>query len=158
MENAALRMDRVQNGVVTNIWNSVQTFIANTWYRLKISATGSNFDIYLAEIKLATVVDTNFSSGKIGFFTANNTLISLDNISATADGSTTVWNADTATAGIMPPDLARFGLYDLPAGTAYLTIGNHIVGVDTLKKITVRVTWIEEGSTKTVQLETIKNL
>jgi hypothetical protein len=158
LENSALRMEKVQNGMVTSLWSSVQTFASSTWYQVKVTATGANFDIYLAGTKLTTVTDTNFSSGKIGFFTANNTKISVDDVAVTAGGMTTNWNFDTSPAGTTPKDLVRFGLYDLPSGTAYLTIANQIVGVDTLKKITVRITWIEEGGTKTVQLETLKNL
>lgn len=158
MEPSLLRMEKVQNGIATNLWSSVQTFTSSTWYQVKVAATGSNFDIYLAGAKLTTVTDTNFSSGKIGFFTANNTRISIDNVSATGSGETTTWNFDTSPTGTMPDSLARFGLYDLPSGTAYLTIANQIVGVDTLKKITVRITWVEEGGTKTIQLETLKKL
>jgi len=160
LENTALRMEKVQNGIVTSLWNSVRTFTAGAWYQIKISSAGANFDIYLAGSKLTAtpVTDTAFSSGKIGFFTANNTRVSIDDIAVTTGGGTTSWNFDTATVGAIPKDLARFGLYDLPSGAGYLTIANQIVGVDTLKKITVRITWTEAGSAKTVQLETIKNL
>jgi len=158
LESSALRVERVQNGLVTSLWNSAQTFASSTWYQVKITAVGANFDIYLAGAKLTTVTDTNFSAGKIGFFTANDTKISIDDVAVTVGAGTTNWSFDTSFVGTMPKDLARFGLYDLPSGMAYLTITNQIVGVDTLKKITVRITWVEEGGTKTVQLETLKNL
>lgn len=160
LENTALRMEKVQNGIVTSLWNSVRTFTTNTWYQVKVVAAGTNFDIYLAGSKLTAtpVADAAFSSGKIGFCTANDTRVSIDNIAVTTGGVTTSWNFDAATVGEIPKDLARFGLYDLPSGAGYLTIANQIVGVDTLKKITIRITWTEAGGTKTVQLETIKNL
>jgi hypothetical protein len=157
LESSAIKMEKIQNDVVSTIWTLAQTFSTNTWYKVKVVVTASNFDIYLADSKLATITDSTFTSGKIGFFTANYTKISLDSVNLTAGGTTTTWNFDTATIGEMPPDLARFGLYDLPESAGYLTIANQIADVSTLKHLTVRITWVQEGSTRMVQLETIKN-
>lgn len=158
LTNNALKFKKIQNGVTTDLWSSVQTFNTNTWYKVKVSASGANFDIYLANVKLGTAVDTSFTSGKIGFFAANNTKISLDSANATVGGVTTMWNFDANAVGGMPAALARFGLYDLSGAQGYLTIENFIAGIDTLKKITIRLTWVENNSTKTIELQTIKNL
>ena len=158
LENSFIRLEKIAGGSAVTLWSSGQTFAPGTWYKIKVSMTSTTMEVFLNDASLGTVADSTFSSGKLGFFTINNTKISLDNVRLIEGGNDTAWNFDADAAGAPPPTWQRFGLYDLPDAVGYLTIENFISGVETLKKITVRITWVQEGSTKSVQIQTVKNL
>ncbi|MEK7211766.1 MAG: hypothetical protein AAB731_03970 [Patescibacteria group bacterium] len=155
MENSVLRLEKIVNGNATTLLSPSQTFLTDTWYKVKISGEAATLSIALNDILLGTTTDSAFSSGKIGIFTANGTKISIDGISILG---AILWNFDADPAGDLPSGLKRFGLFDLPGGEGELTIENFQAGVDTLKKITVRITWVQNGSIKSAELQTVKNL
>lgn len=62
-----LRPHKKVNGSWSTIKSVPYTFNLNTWYQVKIEASGSTIKTYINGNLLDTTTDTQFSSGKVGF-------------------------------------------------------------------------------------------
>lgn len=148
---------KVVDGGNTILYSKSQVFSKDVWYKLKIEASGSNFNIYLDDNLLTAtpVSDEAFSKGKLGLIGSNSVHAHFDEAKVTT-GQTTTWHFDGSEEkiGETASGWQRFGINDLPSAIDKLTIEDAINGYDDLKKITAKVEWQEQGNVKSVFLVT----
>lgn len=138
-----LKLDRVVDGVATNLYSDARSISVDTWQTLAVTATASNLAISLNGTTAGTVVDTAFSVGQAALAVWGGGAGHFDDIMA---GSTT-WNFDTATTETVPDDWLRFGLANLPSGTAKLTT-SILYGDSAFKKTDVTISWRDRQGAK----------
>jgi hypothetical protein len=149
-----IALEKKVGGSASALYETFQTFNADTWYKLKVIAAGNAISLYLNDIKIQDITDASFSLGS--FALANlNTPSDFDNVLFIYGGETHQWNFDNLSAGEIPSDWRRFGLYDLPGGRGTLTISEPY-GTTDIKKIDVSVFWIEKGQNKSITISTLR--
>ena len=154
IKNDRVGLEKNINGSITSLHTTLQSFSANTWYKIKITASGNNLSLYLNDNLLTTIVDTSFASGYAAL-ASYASLSYFDNVALTYNSQTDSWNFDDLAISSIPADWQRFGINDLPNGQGLLTISEPY-GVSTIKKIDVSIRWTERGVIKTVSLSTMK--
>lgn len=151
-----LIFNKIVNGASTILYSKSQVFSKDVWYKLKIEASGSSFNVYLDDNLLTAtpVSDSAFTKGRLGPVGLNSVHAHFDDVKVTTS-QTTIWNFDSGeTAGEIATGWQRFGINDLPSGTDKLTIENAEASYDDLKKVTAKVEWKEQDKTKSVNLVT----
>lgn len=151
--SSAIKLEKKLNGTVTVLFNNTQSFVDNNWYDLKVIASGSDISLYLNNTLLGTINDTDFSGGCQALLGLNSAVLDFDNVSLIGQ-ETRTWNFDADTPDNIAAGFERFGLNDLPGGEGRLTIEDYS-GKTNIKKVTARVSWQEDGSSKFVQISTI---
>ncbi len=154
LQNNQLVLDKRAGGATSTLYSTAQTFLPDTWYKLKIAAAGNSLALYVDDNLRATISDASLASGVAALGNSGNTVY-FDNASLTHDLITEGWNFDNLALGAIPADWARFGINDLPNGAGALTISEPY-GVATMKKIDATVSWTERGVIKSITLSTLK--
>lgn len=154
LQNNQLVLDKRFNGVTSTLYSTAQTFLPDTWYKLKIAAAGSNLSLYIDDNLRSTVTDASLALGAAALANQGNTA-HFDNASLIHDSITENWNFDNLTPGSLPANWTRLGINDLPNGAGALTISEPY-GAATIKKIDVTVSWTERGQNKLITLSTLK--
>ncbi len=149
----SIKLEKLVGGTTTNLYTQNQTFNLNNWYQLKVVTSGTSLSLYLNNNLLSTISDSDFSQGAIGLAILNSARGYFDDVEVTT-ASTTTWNFDDDPPGETATGWERFGINDLPGGQDQLTIEDY-GGYTDLKKITVRVSWLQNQKTRTVQLVTL---
>jgi len=148
---------KVLNGANTILYSKSQVFSKDTWYKIKVEASGSTLNVYLNDTLLTTtpVTDTAFSIGRLGLVGLNTVHAQYDDVKVIT-AQTTTWNFDSAgeTIGEIAVGWQRFGINDLPSGVDKLTIENAETGYDDIKKITAKIEWQEQDNNKSVNIVT----
>ncbi|MFH1193796.1 MAG: LamG-like jellyroll fold domain-containing protein [bacterium] len=147
-------LEKKASGSASTLYETFQTFNVNTWYKLKVIASGSTISLYLNDTKIQDVVDSSFTSGSYALADLD-TPSNFDDVLFSYGGETSQWNFDNLSAGEIPSDWRRLGLADLPDGRGVITISEPY-GTTDIKKIDVSVSWIEKGQTKSVTISTLK--
>lgn len=147
-----IKLEKMISGATTSLYSNSRTFTANTWYKLKITATGTSLGVYLDDTLLTTVTDTSLAKGAIALAGLNSAKADFDSLTLTS-GTTSTFNFDSLTAGKTASGWERFGLYDLSSGTGKLSIENYNGNAD-IKKVTVEIDWLFGASTKTINFVT----
>jgi len=145
------------NGANTILYSKSQVFSKDTWYKIKVEASGSTLNVYLNDNLLTTtpVTDTAFSIGRLGLAGLNTVHAQYDDVKVTT-AQTTTWNFDGAgeITGEIAVGWQRFGINDLPSGVDKLTIENAETGYDDIKKVTASIEWQEQDKNKSVNIVT----
>lgn len=149
-------LKKVVNGVETTLDSKAKTFLTDTWHDLKLEVADDVFIVYVNDISELTATDTDnsFTEGRLALLGTNSVHAFFDDVSVIT-ASTTTWNFDSETVNSMPASWQRFGINDLSQGTAKLTIEEPETGHSDLKKIIVRVEWLEKGNTRNVEAITL---
>lgn len=154
LKNSQIILDKRTAGATSTVYSAGQTFLPDTWYKLKVIAAGGNLSLYLNDNLLSTISDSSTPSGFTALANQSNTAF-FDNITL-IHSLTETWNFDNTPLGDIPDDWLRFGANDLPEGLGALTISEPY-GVATIKKIDATVRWTERGATKSITLSTLKS-
>jgi hypothetical protein len=152
--SGGLALQKIVDGNFIELWSSNSAYNTNTWYTLRVVASGTSFSIYRNGTLLGTVNDSEFSVGDLGVYAFNESHVAVDDISIVEDGVTTSYNFDGDAVGSMPVDWQRFVYVDLPGGEGSLTISNYL-GQSTIKQVTATVTWVENDATRTMSGSTL---
>jgi len=155
LKNNQIILDKRAGGVTSTLYSAGQTFLPDTWYKLKIVAAGGNLSLYLNDNLLNTASDTSMSSGYAALANQGNGA-SFDNVALTHGALTETWNFDDTPPNGVPDNWSRFGINDLPHGSAALTISEPY-GTPTFKKIDVSINWVERGVNKSIFLSTLRS-
>jgi type II secretory pathway pseudopilin PulG len=142
-----IAFDKVEDGAVTTLWSQSATYDKDTWYELKVVASGDQFTLIRDSITLTTLNDSTFTIGDLAIGSFDSALVDTDDVSV-IETATTTWDFESETTGEMPADWRRISAYDLPEGTITLSIEDYLGQAD-MKKCTVDVTWLETALTKT---------
>ncbi len=142
-----IALDEIRQGAVTTLWSQSSTYNKDTWYELEVVASGDQITLKRDTITLTTVTDDTFVIGDLAVIAIGDALVDVDDVSVTESG-TTSWDFEADEEGLMPDDWRRLSAFDLPDGTAALTIEEYLGQAD-MKKATVTVTWSETALTKT---------
>lgn len=147
-----ITLGKVVAGVSTTLFTKAQASSTNTWYRLTAQTSGSAINLSLGGTLLTVtpVTDTSFTSGWLALAAWEGAGVRFDETNLTS-GSTTTWSFDAAGS-----DAAweRPSPADLPAGAERLTIADAVPGETGLKRITLRLEWMENTVTKSVEVVT----
>ncbi len=154
LQNNQLVLDKRAGGATSTLYSTAQTFLPDTWYKLKVAAAGNNLALYIDDNLRTTITDASLAIGTATLGNFGNTAY-FDNVSLTHDLITESWNFDDLPAGASPLSWARFGINDLPNGAGSLTISEPY-GTAAMKKIDVTVSWTERGANKSITLSTLK--
>lgn len=122
---AGLRSSGVVLGKMNNNWTQLatasMTVAANTWYHMKIVASGSSIQVYVTDMNTPkiTLTDASHTGGAIGLRTYNSTA-RFDNVSAASSsapptGGVTFYQ-DINYGGIAGPAIAKGNYASLPSG------------------------------------------
>ncbi|MEA3249212.1 MAG: hypothetical protein U9Q03_02545 [Patescibacteria group bacterium] len=141
-----IAFDEVKEGVVTTLWSQSATYNKDTWYELEVVASDDQFTLKRNSTTLTTVTDDTFAIGDLAIIALDDALVDVNDVSV-VEGSTTSWDFESDALGVMANDWRRLSAYDLPDGTATLSIENYL-GQAEMKKATVTVTWTETALTK----------
>jgi len=145
--SGGIALDKVVQGVKSTVWSQNVSQNADTWYTLEVVATNQSITLKKNGVTLTTVTDGSFSAGDAGLITLNGALASFDDVAVT-EASTTTWNFDADAVGALPSAWERLSPFDLPSGTATLTVGSYL-GEATMKQVTATVSWDDVGITRT---------
>ncbi len=147
----AVTLIKVVDGTTTTLDTAAGTFSVDTWYSLSLDLTGSDITVSVDSNPLLSAIDTAIPEGRIGLYGENGVHGYFDDLSITTSGTQT-WDFDSTAPGVVPGDWKRFGINDLPGGTATVTLSNVEAGFNTLKQVTARVQWDERDTTKSVEI------
>ncbi|MFA6588670.1 MAG: type II secretion system protein [Patescibacteria group bacterium] len=156
--SSQIKVQKVVAGTVTDIYSRNQAFLKNTWYKLEIVLATSSINVKLNDIPLTgmPITDLTFTKGAVALFGSNGASLDVDSLSVVQGANTLSWNFDSGeTLGNLPIGWERFGVYDLPQGTAVLSITDAEVGFTDIKKITVQVGYTIDSGTRTQTIETL---
>lgn len=154
LKNNQLILDKRAGGTTSTLYSVSQTFSPNTWYKLKVIATGSSLSLYLNDNLFTTISDSSIAFGYAALANQGNTA-SFDNVMLVHNSITETWNFDNVAVGAIPDDWLRFGVNDMPGGLATLSISEPY-STATMKKIDVNISWSERGVKKSITLSTLK--
>jgi Tfp pilus assembly protein PilV len=154
IRDGGIGLKKKVNGSPIALYESPQSFSANTWYKIKIMASGTTLSLYLNDNLLTTATDGSFADGYAAL-ASYSSLSRFDDVALTHNSQISVWNFDNLSDAETPIDWQRFGVNDLPNGQGLLTISEPY-GAATIKKIDVVINWRERGVTKTVSLSALK--
>ena len=157
IESNGLILKKVVNGITTTLNTYAFTPNPNTWYTISVNASGNDITSYINGTNTGTVNDSALQTGKVALAAFNSLLPLFDDLSVSLDNiSSSTWNFDTtSTPGADYAPFKKFGVYDLPGGLDELTITDYL-GQSDIKQITVKISWIERGATKSIQLVTLR--
>jgi len=151
IKNDRIILEKNIDGTPTILYENIQAFNADTWYKIKIVASSNQLSLYLNDLLLNTVVDNTFTFGYTSLINEDGTDY-FDDILLTSENSKT-WNFDNSST--VPDEWQVFSIYDLPQGNDFLTISEPY-GDSTIKQIDVVVSWIEKGEPKSITISTLK--
>lgn len=147
--SGGIALDEVYHGTTSTIWSQSATYSTNTWYTLRVAATGTSIQLYRNGTLLTTQTDTTYVTGDLALIALSNALVHVDDVSVTEYAATTSWNFDAETTGKTPVAWQRFAYADLPSGAGTLTISDYL-SQTTIKQVTVTVTWTDTGFAKSM--------
>lgn len=147
--NGGIALDKVYHGTATTLWSQSATYNTNTWYTLRVVTSGASITLYKNGVSLTTLADATFSTGDAALMTLDGALVYVDDVSLTENSVTASYDFDADAVGQMPTAWQRFAYFDLPDGSASLTIADYL-GQSTIKQVTATVTWTDQGNTKTM--------
>lgn len=142
-------LEKLENGTATKVAEGTATVSKGTWFALSLAATGPNFSITIDANPAMTGTDSTWTTGPAALIGWNGVHAEVDDIQ-TVTGTTSSWNFTDST---MPVPWIRLSLNDLPDstpttfddnGTAF--IEPYPVGSTTMKRVTVTVSWVQNGS------------
>lgn len=147
-------LDRRKQGALTLVDSGTTAFANNTWYQLRVVASGNSFSLYWGTQNqspltlLKTVTDTTpLLSGDLALMAVDGALLSFDDVSVTENAVTTIWNFEADADNVLPVAWQRLSCLDMPSGACTLTIEDYL-SETSMKKITVVVTWNDGGNAK----------
>lgn len=146
-------LDRIAQGVKTTLWSDSNPNSTNTWYTLEVVMAGNSFTLKSNGATLTTRTDNSFAMGGLAIISLNSALLYCDDVAVT-EGSTTTYAFDAYADGALPANWQRLSYLDLPNGNGTVTIANYL-GEANMKKIDVRISWIDTGITRSVTGSTI---
>jgi hypothetical protein len=149
-----IAFDKVKQGVVTTEWSQGLAYTTDTWYELRVIATGNSYELKKNGVTLTTVTDSDFLTGDLALLALNDAIADFDDVSVTEDMVMTSWNFDSETLDEMPVAWQRMSVSDLPSGAGTLTIEDHLNQPD-MKRVTVTITWKDGEKTRTATGTTI---
>jgi prepilin-type N-terminal cleavage/methylation domain-containing protein len=143
-----IALDLVHQGTVSTLWSQSGTYIRDAWYELEVTASGPDFTLKRNGITLANVNDETLTIGDLALLASGDALVKFNDVTVTGDepGS---WNFDGETSGEYPVDWHRLSPFDLPGGTASLTISDYL-GLPDMKQASLYITWVESGGVKNI--------
>lgn len=154
IKNDRIALEKKVDGTLAPIQDIMGTFADNTWYKIKIVASGTSLSIYLNDVLTATATDDSFSSGYTALASYSD-ITYFDDVTLVSGSQTSFWNFDDVTNKGVPSDWQKFDTNNLPICQGLLTISEPY-GVSTIKKIEAKVVWQEKDKQKTVSLSTMK--
>lgn len=154
LKDGLLTLEKKVDGTDSVITSSVQAFLPDTWYKIKISTAGNNISVYINDALIGNYSDSSHSYGASALANENN-MAEFDNVSLIWGSESRIWRFDDVDLGKLPDDWMRVSPQNLPGGSAVLSIYEPY-GTTDLKKIDVGVSWSERGGTKSVFLSTMK--
>ncbi len=153
LQSGALIIEKEIGGTRFELTRNLVNIAPNTWYTLRTNVTSSTINAWLNDVPLGTATDTSLDFGRLALFLEGPGQPRFDNVLVSAE-TTSTWNFDTDTAGLLPSEWKKFGAYDLPNGIDFLTISNYL-GQDNLKLINARIDWRENNTTSSVSSTTL---
>jgi hypothetical protein len=152
--SGGIALDRVLQGTATTLWSQSAVYSKDTWYTLRVVATGQSFELYRNGTLLTTHVDPTFTKGDLALISLSGAHIHADDVSVTEDAVTTAWDFDADAVDVIPSEWERFSYASLPSGDGTLTIAPHLAQT-TISQATVTVTWEDSGHDKSMSGTTL---
>jgi hypothetical protein len=155
-------IDKVYHGTITTLCSNNVSYATDTWYTLEVTTVGTAITAKVngsnafstGSCSTGSLTDSTFSTGDVTLQTLNSALVYIDDVSILENSSTTSWDFESDTVGQEPLVWQRFVYFDLPSGSATLTIADYL-SQSTIKQVTATITWVDQGVTKTVSGSTL---
>lgn len=149
-----VRLVKLINGVETTLYSSAFFVVYDSWDRFELTVSGTTIDVRLNGISLATVNDSTYADGYLAFVATNGGTISIDSTVITDGMGSTTYTFDTLPIGALGGEWQRQSVGDLPQGRGEVDIADYL-GDTSIKDVSVRVLWNEQGAPKTYELNTL---
>lgn len=155
-------LEKVSNGTSSKLGSASVTLVKGTWYTLEVAVTGTSNVSFTVKVDTATVLTASDTASTYTVGPA--ALIGWNGVHALVDDvqvGASAWNFDASTD--LPLDWVRLGLNDLPDSTSTTFNDNGTAQIEPypqpssadLKKMTVTVTWVQKGTTRTYTTTTL---
>lgn len=146
----SVKLDVIENGVVTNLIDQIYTVISDTWYNLELTLSGDSISLDINGFPEFSTSDTTFSEGYTTLIATDQAHVIFDDLSFGGEN----WNFDGEPEGKLGGEWQRQGVFELPNGNGLVTVSNYL-GSSDIKEVTVRISWNEQSATKQIELVTL---
>lgn len=153
LEPTNLIIERELLGLRTELARDVINFAPNAWYTLEVRTASNTLSARLNDVLIREITDTSLTFGRLALVAQNQADVRFDDITLTG-ATTSTWNFDTDTVGVLSAAWKKFGVYDLSEGIDFLTISNYL-GQTNIKQVTTRIDWRENNATSSVSSTTL---
>lgn len=149
-------LEEVTDGTAARLASGVATSVTlGTWFTLGVDIDGSNaMTVTVNGTTAASATDTSWLTGPVALLGWAGVHAEVDDVVITTT-STDTWNFDAES--VLPTAWTRLGVNDLPDTTATTFDDNATLTIEpypdatttTLKRVTVTVSWLANGATRT---------
>lgn len=145
---ATVTLERLTNGVATELYTLSTSAAPDTWTTLAISASGSQLSLSKDGVPLTIVTDSTWGSGDLALVAMGNLAAAFDDVAVTG-AATATWRFDADAVGLPPVDWRTLSAADLPGGAGDITIDHPFTGGN-LARIKTRIQWSTAIGTQNV--------